>query len=132
MYELLLLACDDDSEYAKNFYRELERRNISVCLEKLQRNMGLSREYISGLIKGCYITVVLWSALATKDESLRAVTQVALDSRKLFQVLIEDIAPPTGFSHVSYLSLAGWDGTSDDITLSTVVSHIEKTSDQAP
>jgi TIR domain len=81
-------------------------------------------EVIKKELESSKCTVVLWSQHSTASPWVQREARLAADQRKLFPVLIEEMAPPWEFSELQACDLANWVGDMEDPGFQRLVTDL--------
>jgi len=81
-------------------------------------------EVIKAELESAKCAVVLWSQHSASSQWVQREARLAADQRKLFPVLIEDMAPPWEFSELQACNLANWSGEVEDPGFQRLVTDL--------
>jgi len=122
--DIFISYASEDRERAAVVAKALQDLGWSVWWDRSIPTGKTFVEVIKAELESAKCAVVLWSQHSASSQWVQREARLAADQRKLFPVLIEDMAPPWEFSELQACNLANWSGEVEDPGFQRLVTDL--------
>jgi len=122
--DIFISYASEDRERAAVVAKALQDLGWSVWWDRSIPTGQTFVEVIKAELESAKCAVVLWSQHSASSQWVQREARLAADQRKLFPVLIEDMAPPWEFSELQACNLANWSGEVEDPGFQRLVTDL--------
>ncbi|HEU4525089.1 MAG TPA: toll/interleukin-1 receptor domain-containing protein [Gemmatimonadales bacterium] len=124
MSDIFISYASEDRERTALLAKALQDMGWSVWWDRSIPTGKTFVEVIKAELEAAKCAVVVWSRHSVVSQWVQREARLAADQRKLFPVLIEDMAPPWEFSELQACNLANWAGETEDPVFQTLVTDL--------
>ena len=125
-HDIFISYAEVDREWVENLAKELEKRKMSVSLERAFISGKSADLRIESELTSAKCVIVVWSHESVSSEFVLAEAHVALERDIVIPVLKENVKLPFAFRRINTANLMDWDGDAHDRQFIHLVASVER------
>jgi len=127
MSDIFISYASQDRERAQRLAQFLEQQNWAVWWDRKIPPGRSFDEVIGNALQEAKCVIVLWSESSVQSDWVKEEAAVGLRRGILVPAVIDQVAPPLGFSRIQAARLAGWTGDVDDLEFKSLIGSVRTT-----